>query len=71
MSLAAAVPLAVSRTVSMLWPTATSRATLGGSLDAAVTVSRAGGRQDATIRATGSSLRYDTFGLAKLDAGWP
>ncbi|MCJ2030136.1 translocation/assembly module TamB domain-containing protein [Methylobacterium sp. J-043] len=43
-------------------------APMGGSLDAAVTLSRAGGRQDATIRATGSSLRYDTFGLAKLDA---
>ncbi|KQQ31662.1 hypothetical protein ASF53_02925 [Methylobacterium sp. Leaf123] len=40
----------------------------GGSLDAAVTLSRAGGRQDATIRATGTSLRYDSFGLAKLDA---
>ncbi|BDL40132.1 translocation/assembly module TamB domain-containing protein [Methylorubrum sp. GM97] len=43
-------------------------APMGGSLDAAVNLSRAGGRQDATVRATGSSLRYDTFGLAKLDA---
>ena len=43
-------------------------APMGGSLDAAVTLSRAGGRQDAAIRATGTSLRYDTFGLAKLDA---
>ncbi|WP_445928933.1 translocation/assembly module TamB domain-containing protein [Methylorubrum thiocyanatum] len=43
-------------------------APLGGSLDAAVTLSRAGGRQDATLRATGTSLRYDAFGLAKLDA---
>ena len=43
-------------------------APMGGSLDAAVTLSRADGRQDAMIRATGTSLRYDTFGLAKLDA---
>lgn len=43
-------------------------APMGGSLDAAVTLSRAGGRQDASIRAVGTSLRYDTFGLAKLDA---
>ncbi|GJE69234.1 translocation/assembly module TamB domain-containing protein [Methylorubrum podarium] len=43
-------------------------APMGGSLDAAVTLSRAGGRQDAAIRAVGTNLRYDTFGLAKLDA---
>ncbi len=41
---------------------------MGGSLDAAVTLSREGGRQDAAIRATGANLRYDAFGLAKLDA---
>ncbi|WP_393956772.1 translocation/assembly module TamB domain-containing protein [Methylorubrum sp. POS3] len=41
---------------------------MGGSLDAAVTLTRDGGRQDATIRATGAHLRYDRFGLAKLDA---
>ncbi|MEH3119640.1 MAG: translocation/assembly module TamB domain-containing protein [Methylorubrum populi] len=43
-------------------------APMGGSLDAAVTLSRAAGRQDAAIRATGARLRYDTFGLARLDA---
>ncbi|TXN20761.1 hypothetical protein FV217_16975, partial [Methylobacterium sp. WL9] len=43
-------------------------APMGGSLDAAVTLSRDGGRQDAAIRATGESLRYDRFGLARLDA---
>ena len=43
-------------------------APMGGSLDAAVTLSRAGGRQDAAIRAVGTNLRYDTFGFAKLDA---
>ena len=41
---------------------------LGGSLDATVTLSREGGRQDAAIRATGANLRYDTIGLNKLDA---
>ncbi|WP_442919101.1 translocation/assembly module TamB domain-containing protein [Methylobacterium sp. Leaf118] len=41
---------------------------MGGSLDAAVTLSRDGGRQDAAIRATGTNLRYDRYGLAKLDA---
>lgn len=43
-------------------------APMAGSLDAAVTLSRAGGRQDAAIRATGTSLRYDAFGLARFDA---
>ncbi|KQT49963.1 hypothetical protein ASG52_07725 [Methylobacterium sp. Leaf456] len=41
---------------------------MGGSLDATVTLSREGGRQDAAIRATGANLRYDSFGLNKLDA---
>ena len=41
---------------------------MGGNLDASVTLSREGGRQDAAIRAQGASLRYDQFGLAKLDA---
>ncbi|GEO98641.1 translocation/assembly module TamB domain-containing protein [Methylobacterium haplocladii] len=41
---------------------------MAGSLDANVTLSRDGGRQDAAIRATGASLRYDRFGLARLDA---
>lgn len=43
-------------------------APMGGSLDAAVTLSRESGRQNAAIRATGASLRYDRFGLARLDA---
>ena len=41
---------------------------MGGSLDAAVTLSRADNRQDVAIRATGASLRFDKLGLAKLDA---
>ncbi|MDN3591312.1 translocation/assembly module TamB domain-containing protein [Methylobacterium adhaesivum] len=41
---------------------------LGGSLEAAVTLSRAGGRQDAAIRAKGASLRAGAIGLARLDA---
>lgn len=41
---------------------------MGGNLDASVNLARDGGRQDATIRAQGASLRYDRFGLAKLDA---
>lgn len=43
-------------------------APMGGSLDAAVTLTREGGRQEAAIRATGAALRYDAFGLSKLDA---
>ncbi|GLS45037.1 translocation/assembly module TamB domain-containing protein [Methylobacterium brachythecii] len=43
-------------------------APMGGNLDAAITLSREGGRQDAAIRATGASLRYDRYGLARLDA---
>ncbi|CAO4168688.1 Translocation/assembly module TamB domain-containing protein [Methylorubrum populi] len=43
-------------------------APMAGRLDAAVTLSRAAGKQDAAIRATGASLRYSSFGLAKLDA---
>lgn len=42
--------------------------TLGGSLDATVNFSREDGRQDAAIRATGASLRFAEFGLARLDA---
>ncbi|MDQ0448977.1 translocation/assembly module TamB domain-containing protein [Methylobacterium aerolatum] len=41
---------------------------LAGRLDAAVTLSRAAGRQDAAIRATGSGLRYGSTGLGRLDA---
>nr|WP_204262907.1 translocation/assembly module TamB domain-containing protein [Methylobacterium sp. BTF04] len=41
---------------------------LAGNLDAAVTLSRDGGRQDAAIRAKGASLRSGEFGLARLDA---
>ena len=41
---------------------------MAGSLDAALTLSRDGGRQGASLRATGAALRYDRFGLAKLDA---
>ena len=41
---------------------------LGGTLDAAVTLSRPGGRQDAVIRAKGASLRAGSLGLARLDA---
>ncbi|SFG48163.1 translocation/assembly module TamB domain-containing protein [Methylobacterium gossipiicola] len=41
---------------------------LGGNLDAAVTLSRAGGRQDAVVRAKGASLRAGSIGLARLDA---
>ncbi|PXW66974.1 translocation/assembly module TamB domain-containing protein [Methylobacterium sp. B4] len=42
--------------------------TMAGRLDATVTLSRENGRQDAAIRATGASLRFGEFGLAKLDA---
>ncbi|WP_082483507.1 translocation/assembly module TamB domain-containing protein [Methylobacterium sp. Leaf87] len=41
---------------------------LGGSLEAAVSLSRIGGRQDAAIRAKAASLRAGTVGLARLDA---
>ncbi|MER2266882.1 translocation/assembly module TamB domain-containing protein [Methylobacterium oxalidis] len=41
---------------------------LGGSLEASLSLSRTGGRQDAAIRATAASLRAGTVGLARLDA---
>ncbi len=41
---------------------------LSGRLDAAVTLTRDSGRQDAAIRATGANLRYGTTGLGRLDA---
>lgn len=41
---------------------------LGGGIDAAITLSRDGGRQDAVVRAKGSALRIGEFGLAQLDA---
>ncbi len=43
-------------------------APMGGRLDAALSLARAGGRQDAALRATGASLRYDAYGLTRLDA---
>ncbi|GJE40363.1 translocation/assembly module TamB domain-containing protein [Methylobacterium persicinum] len=42
--------------------------TLAGRLDAAVTLSRDGGRQDVAIRAAGSGLRYGATALGRLDA---
>lgn len=39
-----------------------------GRLDAALTLARDGGRQDAAIRATGAALRYGETSLARLDA---
>ncbi|WP_409566644.1 translocation/assembly module TamB domain-containing protein [Methylobacterium sp. E-005] len=41
---------------------------VAGHLDAAVTLSRDGGRQDATIRATVAALRYGSSTLTRLDA---
>lgn len=41
---------------------------MAGRLDAAVTLAREGGRQDATIRATGAGLRYGAYALSRLDA---
>lgn len=41
---------------------------VAGQLDATVTLSRDGGRQDAAIRATGAALRYGAYGLNRLDA---
>ncbi|WP_375409294.1 translocation/assembly module TamB domain-containing protein [uncultured Methylobacterium sp.] len=41
---------------------------LGGSIDATVALSRAGGRQDAKLSVKGASLRFGEFGLASLDA---
>ncbi|MDP4003130.1 translocation/assembly module TamB domain-containing protein [Methylobacterium sp. NEAU K] len=41
---------------------------MAGRLDAAVTLSRDGGRQDAAIRATGAALRYGAYALTRLDA---
>ncbi|GJD75711.1 translocation/assembly module TamB domain-containing protein [Methylobacterium goesingense] len=41
---------------------------LAGALDASVTLSRDGGRQDAAIRAKGGSLRVGEIGLSRLDA---
>lgn len=41
---------------------------LGGSLDAAITLTRDAGKQDVAVRATGASLRAGTVGLARLDA---
>ncbi|WP_292499491.1 translocation/assembly module TamB domain-containing protein [Methylobacterium sp.] len=41
---------------------------LAGALDATVTLSRDGGRQDAAIRAKGGSLRVGEIGLSRLDA---
>ncbi|TGD95789.1 hypothetical protein EU555_26525 [Methylobacterium nonmethylotrophicum] len=41
---------------------------LQGRLDAAITLSRAGGRQDARLQATGESIRGAGVALARLDA---
>ena len=41
---------------------------MAGNVEAAVTLSRAGGRQDAGIRANGASLRFGEFALSRLDA---
>ncbi|WP_082523938.1 translocation/assembly module TamB domain-containing protein [Methylobacterium sp. Leaf399] len=41
---------------------------LGGSIDAAVTLSRDGGRQDARIVGKGASLRVGEVGLSRFDA---
>ncbi|MBX9930106.1 MAG: translocation/assembly module TamB domain-containing protein [Methylobacterium sp.] len=41
---------------------------LGGSLDASIILSREGGRQGATVKAQGSSLRVGEIGLSQLDA---
>ena len=41
---------------------------MAGNLDAAVTLSRAGGRQDAAVKATGAALRFGAIGLSRLDA---
>ncbi len=43
-------------------------APMAGRLDAAVTLARDGGRQDAAIRATGAGLRYGGYALSRLDA---
>lgn len=43
-------------------------APMAGRLDAAVTLARDEGRQDATIRATGAALRYGAYALTRLDA---
>ncbi|MCJ2112459.1 translocation/assembly module TamB domain-containing protein [Methylobacterium sp. E-025] len=49
-----------------LTPLALTR--LAGHLDADIALSRASGRQDATIRATGARLQAGAIGLARLDA---
>ncbi len=41
---------------------------MAGRLDAAVTLARDGGRQDASIQATGAALRYGGTTLTRLDA---
>ncbi|WP_424753559.1 translocation/assembly module TamB domain-containing protein [Methylobacterium sp.] len=41
---------------------------MAGSLDATVALSREGGRQDASVKAKGASLRSGEIGLAQLDA---
>lgn len=41
---------------------------MAGRIDAAVTLARDGGRQDAVIRATGAGLRYGGYALNRLDA---
>ncbi|MHB2209113.1 translocation/assembly module TamB domain-containing protein [Methylobacterium sp. CM6257] len=41
---------------------------MAGRLDAAVTLVRDGGRQDAAIRATGAGLRYGAYTLSRFDA---
>ena len=41
---------------------------MAGRLDAAITLAREGGRQDATVRATGAALRYGDYALNRLDA---
>ena len=41
---------------------------MAGRLEAAITLARDGGRQDAAVRATGAALRYGAFGLSRLDA---
>src|SRR5262249_56766269 len=42
---------------------------MAGSLEAAITLTREGGRQNAVVRAHGAALRRGDLALAQLDAG--